>query len=99
MPSRRQRPSKRPPRLVDPEMARLQGEIAAAKELLSKLEEQLDLRKLALINERLGTSHGDGDLVFGCWECEKSPTHLCVYLESDRYRDECLFCQEPEERG
>lgn len=38
-------------------------------------------------------------LAFGYWECPKSPIGICVYNSNmDRAHDECLFCDEPEQR-
>jgi hypothetical protein len=39
------------------------------------------------------------DLVFGSWDCAKSPTTRCVYdQEADPALDNCLFCHDPDER-
>jgi hypothetical protein len=37
---------------------------------------------------------------FGGWSCEDSPTDHCIYdLINDSWKDNCLFCSEPSDRG
>ena len=36
---------------------------------------------------------------FGNWECDDSPTKVCVYNDlRDPMHDSCIFCDGPEER-
>lgn len=33
------------------------------------------------------------------WKCEASPCGMCIFdLAEDRYRDDCIFCHQPDER-
>jgi len=93
------RPKKKPPLPQDPQVRLILDQIDSAKQQVSMLETALDMRLLQLANERFNSPYKDGELHFGFYECEKSPTSQCVYLESDDpMHDFCLFCEDPEER-
>jgi len=51
-----------------------------------------------LLSLDLNISSDDIDLGWS-WDCEKSPTGMCVYNSSeDPCNDVCLYCGHPEER-
>jgi len=100
---RAQRPPKEIPLAQDPQTELILEEIQSVKKSLATLEIALNMRWAALVNKSLGTTHGDGDLHFGDWRCEASPTMKCVYFEGEdwgaAYLHLCLFCGDPEERA
>lgn len=56
--------------------------------------EQAFLEELGRIIER-----DPRNLQAGSWDCDGSPTGLCVYdMATDEQDDECLFCGNPNER-
>jgi hypothetical protein len=61
---------------------------------LAKVERNIMLSELA-IQINLGSTR----LEISGWECKNSPLGICIYNdEDDRKHDECLFCEDPEER-
>ena len=63
----------------------------AADRQMQEYEKHLCSKILDIDEDCLEISH--------YWECSKSPVGSCVYnIEEDCYRDNCLFCHEPEER-
>ncbi len=107
------RRKKREPKIspVHPEVLALDNRIAEARQALDELEEERHKVALRLVVEKLAAEpdpEADPDdpsvdpknIILGdCWECDKSPTGLCVYDdENDSCHDQCLFCGEPEER-
>ncbi len=63
---------------------------------IRKLEE---LKDQVQEGRKMGSHEVDYDSKYfqhGDWECEKSPTHVCMYTNNDY--DSCIFCYEPDER-
>ena len=67
---------------------------------LAELHAELYDKEMAIkdsISEQLDIP--SSDLTLGRWDCTDSPTDFCVYdSEEDIMHDNCLFCEQPEER-
>lgn len=93
--------SKETLRELDTAIADSETSIKSLRRMRSKL-------MTAMVNEQLnGAASCDRrccgnlprKLAFGYWDCGKSPVGICVYNDvMDRAHDECLFCDEPEQR-
>lgn len=96
-----------------PRLLEADKEIRSAQDALSALKGRRDALAVELVNEALGTDHKPYELEHGSWRCpddmledgEKpgpgpvSPTGRCVYLpKDDPMRDDCIFCDGPDER-
>lgn len=83
--------------------------ISDSEKELKSLKRMQTKMKVAMITEQLNSAPScdrrccgnlPRKLAFGYWDCKKSPVGHCVYNDTmDRAHDECVFCEEPEQRS
>lgn len=71
----------------------------AARERMAKLELEAKER-LVVIADELAGINPENLYLSRSLACAGSPTDKCIYhIRDDMWRDHCLFCSEPEDRG
>ena len=78
------------------------GDIAMAQRVMVRMAKDATRAHLATLASEVSklTGFTEDGMVFGqSWDCPGSPTLLCVYnVNTDPYKDRCLFCNDPLER-
>ncbi len=71
----------------------------ATDERVSRLEREAKEKLIELADELKGLTPNDLSLGHS-WDCEGSPTDHCIYNTwKDAWKDHCLFCGDPLDRG
>lgn len=71
----------------------------ASEERIERLQTEAKVLLIGLADELKGKDPEDIYLAYS-WDCKESPTDKCIYnTYEDPWKDNCLFCGDPLDRG
>lgn len=80
--------------------ARARMEVERALNAQIEASERAAAEALCRLIEAKPEALRPGDVYFGGHDCPESPTKRCVYdIADDPWKDDCLFCHDPSDRG